>query len=49
MNNVNLSGIGLNEDLDKINNWEYQWEMIFNSYPSRKAEEVIFYRKFLTI
>ena len=41
---VNLSQIDLNEDLDKINNWAYQWKMrLF--YPSKKAQEVIFSRK----
>ena len=45
MNDVNLSQIGLNEDLDKTISWKYQWKMIFNSDPSKKAEEVIFNRK----
>ena len=39
---VNSSQIDLNEDLDKINNWTYQWKMI---HPSKKAQEVIFSRK----
>ena len=42
---VNLSQIDLNEDLDKINNWAYQWKMSFNPDPSKKAQEVIFSRK----
>ena len=42
---VNLSQIDLNEDLDKINNWTYQWKMSFNPDPSKKAQEVIFSRK----
>ena len=45
MNDVNLSQIGLNEDLDKTISWEYQWKMIFNPDPLKKAEEVIFNQK----
>ena len=30
IHDVNLSQIDLNEDLDKINNWAYQWKMSFN-------------------
>ena len=43
--NVNSSQIDLNEDLDKINSWAYQWKMSFNPDPSKKAQEVIFSRK----
>ena len=39
---VNLPQFDLNEDLDKINNWEYQWKMTFNPDPSKKSQEVIF-------
>ena len=42
IHDVNLSQIDLNEDLDKINNWSYQWKMSFNPDPSKKAQEVIF-------
>ena len=42
---VNSLQINLNEDLDKINNWAYQWKMSFNPDPSKKAPEVIFRRK----
>ena len=37
---VNSSQIDLNEDLDKINNWAYQWKMSFNPDPSKKTQEV---------
>ena len=42
IHDVNSSQIDLNEDLDKINNWAYQWKMSFNPDPSKKAQEVIF-------
>ena len=42
---VNSSQIDLNEDLDKINYWVYQWKMSFRPDPSKKAQEVIFSRK----
>ena len=45
IHDVNSSQIDLNEDLDKINNWAYQWKMSFNPDPSKKAEDVIFSRK----
>ena len=45
IHDVNSSQIDLNEDLDKINNWAYQWKMSFNPDPSKKAQEVIFSRK----
>ena len=44
-NNFNSSQINLNKDLDKINNWGYQWKMSFNPDPSKKAQEAIFSRK----
>ena len=42
---VTSSQIDLNEDLDKINSWAYQWKMSFNSDPLKKTQEVIFSRK----
>ena len=45
IHDVNFSHTDLNEDLDKINNWAYQWKMSFNPDPSKKAQEVIFSRK----
>ena len=32
----------LNNDLQKIYGWAYQWEMKFNPYASKQAQEVIF-------
>ena len=31
----------LNNDLQKINNWVYQWKMSFNPDPAKQAQEVI--------
>ena len=46
---VNSSQIHLIEDLDKINNWAYQWKMSFNPDPSKKVPEVVFSRKVNTL
>ena len=35
----------LNDDLEKISNWFYQWKMIFNLDKSKQAQEIIFSRK----
>ena len=40
IHDVNSSQIDLNEDLDKINNWAYQWKMSFNPDPSKKTQAV---------
>ena len=32
----------LNEDLNKINHWAFQWKMSFNPDPFKHAQEVIF-------
>ena len=40
-----LSAQNLNEDLNKINHWAFQWKMSFNPDPSKQAQEVIFSRK----
>ena len=32
----------LNEDLDKSRRWAEQWEMAFNSDPTKQAQEVVF-------
>ena len=43
---MNTSTTNLNNDLNKIKNWENQWKMNFNADPSKQAHEVIFSRKF---
>ena len=40
-----ISANALNSDLYKIQQWAYQWKMIFNLDPTKKAVEVIFSRK----
>ena len=35
----------LNEDLNKVNHWAFQWKMSFNPDLSKQAEEVNFCRK----
>ena len=39
---VNKSVNELNSDLEKINQWAYQWKMQFNPDPKKQANEVIF-------
>ena len=43
--NKHLSAQNLNEDLNKINHWAFQWKISFNPDPSKQAQEVIFSRK----
>ena len=43
--NKHLSAQNLNEDLNMINHWDFQWKMSFNPDPSKQAQEVIFFRK----
>ena len=40
--NKNNSASQLNNDLDKVSDWEYTWKMSFNPDPSKQAQEVIF-------
>ena len=35
----------LNEDLDKINKWDFEWKMAFNLDITKQAQEVIFTEK----
>ena len=40
---VNKSINELNSDLERINQWAYQWKMQFNPDPKKQANEVIFF------
>ena len=42
--NKHLSAQYLNEDLNKISHWAFQWKMSLNSDPSIQTQEVIFSR-----
>ena len=46
--NVDVSNIGLNNDLKKIGEWALQWKMSFNPDPNKQAQELIFSRKVQT-
>ena len=39
--NKHLSAQNLNEDLNKINHWAFQWKMSFNPDPSKQAQEAL--------
>ena len=41
----NKSANMLNNDLRRISKWAYNWKMLFNSDPSKPAQEVVFSRK----
>ena len=45
INDKHLRANKLNQDLNRINNWAFQWKMSFNPDPSKQAQEVIFSRK----
>ena len=45
VHDINQSGINLNDDLEKISNWAFQWEMSFNPDINKQAQEVIFSRR----
>ena len=40
-----ISSSNLNEDLLKITQWAYQWEMSFNPDLTKQAQDIIFSRK----
>ena len=45
VHDVNTSAKKLNNDLQKVNDWAFQWKMSFNPDPNKQAQEVIFSRK----
>ena len=45
IHNKQLSEQKLNEDLNKINYWDFQLKMSFTPDPSKQIQEVIFSRK----
>ena len=42
---VNESSNVLNNDLESISKWAFNWKMLFNPDPSKPAQEVLFSRK----
>ena len=40
IHDINVSVGELNEDLEKISNWGFQWKKIFNPDVSKQAQEV---------
>ena len=42
---IHKSASKLNDDLEKISYWAYQWKIQFNPDPNKQATEVIFSRK----
>ena len=45
VHNNSASEKEFNEDLDKINNWEFQWKTNFYLDPSKQSQDVLFIRK----
>ena len=45
VHNITASAKELNEDLNKINNWAFQWMMNFNPDHSKQAQEALSSRK----
>ena len=45
VSDIHKSASNLNDDLEKISYWAYQWKMQFNPDPNKQANEVIFSRK----
>ena len=43
--NISASAKEINEELNKINNWPFQWKMSFYSDGKKQAQEVLFSRK----
>ena len=46
---INTSANELNNDLKKISDWAFQWQMSFNPDPSKQDEEFIFSRKLVSV
>ena len=44
VSDIHKSASNLNDDLEKISYWAYQWKMQFNPDPNKQAHEVIFSR-----
>ena len=40
-----ISASELNDDLQLVNNWAYQWKLSFNPEPNKHAVEVVFQKE----
>ena len=45
VHDINISVSGLNEDLEKIGNWSFQWKMNFYPDPNKQTQDIIFNKK----
>ena len=45
VHDINQSGINLNDELEKISSWAFQWKMSFNPDINKQVQEVIFSHK----
>ena len=45
VHDISQSGINLNDNLEKISNWDLQWKMSFNPDVNKQTQEVIFSSK----
>ena len=45
VNDINTSASDLNEDLEKIGNWDFKWKMKFNPDPNKQAQGITFIKK----
>ena len=43
--NINSTTTNLNSNLNKINDWAFQWKMNFDRDPDKQAQEDIFSKK----
>ena len=43
--NKNSLSSQLNNDLGKVIDWTYTWNVFFNEDPSKQAQEIIFFKK----
>ena len=44
---INISANELNDDLQKISEWDFKWKMSFSPDLNKQAQEVIFSWKFI--
>ena len=45
VHDIDTSASDLNEDLEKIGNWAFQWKMKFNPDSNKQAQDIIISRK----